>query len=473
MNLSSWKQFGRYVEVNIHNFENQTETIFGNDFEIDFEFYKSIDKTQEDDVGKIKIYGLSERTISSLQDSGGEVTLTCGYGNRHLPLFQAYIVRIYSQIENNTTVTTIDCSANFLNYYHIGSTGNSNYVQGSGKSLHLLLSEILLESGGVTDLKFTTETKLDTTTLKSLIEYTQTVRTDVSFIGTSTELLTEVLATYGLKIADDKHDEQGRLTEVVLMFSDFGIEMAKKNIAQGYPKATITLKKNSFRKPNEKEAALYAEFMEMYEEKAEDKGYVLLNEETGLLSLTPEYKTAKVSAATPLNSNEVETLKSQQSRLDKALKEKERDEKRAEKIRKALEAGKKPPKYKDGDNQKVETLTVIRKYARVKALLNPLVRPQSQVALYDKIASEKDRETSKFEFTDKSLSDENVGDIYMIHRVRHVTYKGNNKRGDWIMDLYCEDTENNLTDEQLREELSKSPETLQEDTEELGEDDFG
>ena len=467
--INNFRQFGRYVEVNIRDFEKKTEVIFGNEFEIEFDFYKTIDKTQEDDVGKVKIYGLSEKTIAGLQDSGGEITLYCGYGT-HLPLFQAYIVRIYSMIENNTTVTVIDCSANFLNYYHIGSTGTNTSPQASGKSLHLILSEILLENMGVTNLKFTTDTPQDSATINSLIEYTQTASAEVSFIGTSTEILTQLLVTYGLQVSDTKEDKDGRLIEVTLMFSELGLELAKKNIAQGYPKATLFKKTDfiakSVRTPTEENAKLFSEFESMFVDDVDSLTYTMLNESTGLLSLTPEYKSAKVSATTPLSSNEIETLKSQQSRADKAQRDKERDEKRAEKIRKAIEAGRKPPKYKDGDSEKVATLTVIRKYARVKALLNPLVRPQSQVALYDRLASEfyNDLEQVTNDSTQR-LGEDSIGrdGIYVIHRVRHVTYKGNNKRGDWIMDLYCEDTENNLTDEQLRRELSKSEETIQDD----------
>ena len=33
--------------------------------------------------------------------------------------------------------------------------------------------------------------------------------------------------------------------------------------------------------------------------------------------------------------------------------------------------------------------------------------------------------------------DDGLSDIY---RVREATYRGNNKRGDFVMDLYCEDS---------------------------------
>ena len=62
--------------------------------------------------------GLTPETIESLQFEGGEVVLRCGYTQSSVDvLFIAYIARLYYDVNNNTTVTTIECSANLLNYY--------------------------------------------------------------------------------------------------------------------------------------------------------------------------------------------------------------------------------------------------------------------------------------------------------------------------------------------------------------------
>ena len=61
-------------------------------------------------------------------------------------------------------------------------------------------------------------------------------------------------------------------------------------------------------------------------------------------------------------------------------------------------------------------------YQRVSALLNPLVRPQSIVAV-------------------EYALDDNDNVLFNTMRVREATYKGNNKNGDWVMDLYCEDSD--------------------------------
>jgi len=63
-------------------------------------------------------------------------------------------------------------------------------------------------------------------------------------------------------------------------------------------------------------------------------------------------------------------------------------------------------------------IEINRRYNKITTLLNPLVKPQSLVFTKDK-----------------------KSDDYLVHRVRHASYKGNNKRSAWTMLLYCEDTE--------------------------------
>ena len=63
-------------------------------------------------------------------------------------------------------------------------------------------------------------------------------------------------------------------------------------------------------------------------------------------------------------------------------------------------------------------IEINRRYNKIVALLNPAVKPQSLV------------------FTKNKYTDDLI-----THRVRHATYTGNNKKGDWLMTLFCEDTE--------------------------------
>ena len=128
-NIDSRYQFGRCAEVHIKDFESQTKLVIGNDFEIEFDFFKTIDETRQASVGTIKIYGLKPSTVNSLQRDGGEVTLMCGYyGTEMTALFTAYISRMYINKTNNTTETTIECSANLFDYYFGLSRDNSFQV---------------------------------------------------------------------------------------------------------------------------------------------------------------------------------------------------------------------------------------------------------------------------------------------------------------------------------------------------------
>jgi hypothetical protein len=103
-------QFGRYVEVEIRDFDSNVKTVIGNEFEIEFEYFKTLDQTKEDDSGTIRIFGLTPERVKSLQVNGGEVRLHCGYINSSIStLFVASIVRLYSNNVENTTVTIIEC----------------------------------------------------------------------------------------------------------------------------------------------------------------------------------------------------------------------------------------------------------------------------------------------------------------------------------------------------------------------------
>ena len=74
-----------------------------------------------------------------------------------------------------------------------------------------------------------------------------------------------------------------------------------------------------------------------------------------------------------------------------------------------------------------------------------MVKPQSLVAVFEStevpeaatiIGSDENKNTRV-----TSNKKETTEGAYGKYRVRNATYKGNNKRGDWIMDLYCEDSD--------------------------------
>ena len=86
------------------------------------------------------------------------------------------------------------------------------------------------------------------------------------------------------------------------------------------------------------------------------------------------------------------------------------------------------------------------------------------VALLDKTANTESRPDFTNSVTESGVYPEaEVEGEYTIYRVRNANYKGNNKKGDWIMDLYCEDTDTNVvTPEEVKAQLARmSPEDVE------------
>ena len=139
------------------------------------------------------------------------------------------------------------------------------------------------------------------------------------------------------------------------------------------------------------------------------KDVYILSRNTGLRKVEEEYKIATAYETVELAANEFQTDKSKNAIAQSNAKRREQDEKDAK--RKA-----------DGKNVKDRvrnnrTIKINRKYAKVTALLNPSVTPQGHVIVSSYI------------------------DGYdSVYRVREATYKGNNRKGDWEMVLYCEDS---------------------------------
>src|SRR5699024_9753980 len=117
------------------------------------------------------------------------------------------------------------------------------------------------------------------------------------------------------------------------------------------------------------------------------------------------------------NPNEEETNSSIEKRNSALSKDKAREIKEAAKKAKALREGKnyKEPKTKE---KKSFGIQVNRRYNRVKAFLNPLIRPQSAVAVIDSEPLNFDRDIAKEDgFSDFFQSD--VIYQYIVYRVRN------------------------------------------------------
>ncbi len=529
-------QFERFAEVEIRDFESNTRTVIGNEFEISFNYFKTIDQTQEDDSGTITIYGLNPDRINLLQAEGGEVRLRCGYvgANNIQTLIIAAIGRLSYEIKDNTTVTTIECSANLLNHYITEgfSTSGGNLPIGE-----LILN--LFKSAGIhkTTVDLGNAKESDYAIIK---EYMLTAKTNFAVVGSLTETIKNLAGQIGFYWYRDKEDPN----TMNIILTDVGISKMLSNINNGYAKIDKTDVSNTG-----------VTFVSTLEANEKSKDITYLSYKTGLISTNKEYKVAHAF----LDQEVVSDTKETPSGLDytdtnpervvsgddnpyvsnnilKQLKLKSNEAIQNGRVRKftaefatlvantfeyktirhfsafndhyhrnspynhpkglafdfslnngslsngakvaqqvrdlaktngykvyvkdeynfpspnstgghihvkvhlnqsgAKEASTQPfnPQALPVNDVKRLSVPINKYYYRSKALLNPRVKPQSLIALPDK-----NGELKYFE------GEPSYPLFYS--RAREVTYVGNNKQGDWIMEIYSEDTLANLLEE--------------------------
>lgn len=404
------RQFLRYAEVEIRDFNSNIKTTLGNEFEIEFEYFKTIDHSKDDDRGTIKIYGLSDDTIKSLQFEGGEVRLYCGYSYTDISLlFIASIVRVYSEVVSNTTVTTIDCNANLLDYYTLIS------VDPETKDLVPLMNYlvILAKQMGADDLSidfgnFSKQAQAD------ILHYFYNVPVKAILFASVKDILNILATNFGIVLKKIR-DKDGR-PKISVTLTGEGLAMILKARKSGYAEVKVSPQILENRR----------EVFKTYAADTSSKEVTYLGRKTGLLSFQKEYKVSKTYF------------------------EQKRDVKNSE--------------VGDWINTETTTSGIVYKYKKsfwkAKALLNPKILPQSLVAISDnkyKVDELRGNEINEELIQDVLSSvggDKNKGDVesFSLTRVRDVSYKGNNKRGEWVMELYCEDgTRDTVTEEEAAE----------------------
>lgn len=386
-------QFGRYATVEIKNFITKELITIPDDFEIDFEFFKTIDEVDNASRGVVKIQGLTPETYRKINSDGGQIKLICGYTNSEIKtLFVADIARMQQRSVQGTTETIIECSANLLSYYYAGgSTSNSEFV-----TLLMILDDYAKRDGA--DKFFFDIDNIDKTLHKPIIDYVaQASFMSPQFFGMNNrQALTEICNSYGLDLTIDHSDEFGKTYTFSLKPPSTAFIMNLIN--SGYQKLDRSKVVNSenfndiFITPNK-----------------QYKDVVILSNTTGFLSGEVEYRIANALETQELASNEDQTERSKQQIMNSDAK------RNAQAIKDAKrKADGKKVKVKVN---KVRTIKVNRKYIKITALLNPNVRPQGHVEVITK-----------------------QSDYNGIFRVREATYKGNNKSGNWNMILFCEDS---------------------------------
>lgn len=386
-------QFGRYATVEIKNFITKELITIPDDFEIDFEFFKTIDEVDNASRGVVKIQGLTPETYRKINSDGGQIKLICGYTNSEIKtLFVADIARMQQRSVQGTTETIIECSANLLSYYYAGgSTSNSEFV-----TLAMILSDYAKRDGADhVDFEIS---NIDKTLHKSIFAYiTEASFHSPQFFGMNNrQVLNDICKSYGLDLSSEHSDEFGKLYTFSLKAS--GASFILNSINDGYQKIDKTT------------SVKYENFNDIFiTPNKQYKDVVILSNTTGFLSGEVEYRIANALETQELASNEDQTERSKQQIMNSDAKRNAQAVKDAKR-----KADGKKVKVKVN---KVRTIKVNRKYIKITALLNPNVRPQGHVEVITK-----------------------QSDYNGIFRVREATYKGNNKSGNWNMILFCEDS---------------------------------
>lgn len=393
MAISKGFQFGRYAEVEIRNYVTGEKTIIPDAFEIDFSFLKSVDEVDNSSVGQIKIYGLTPETYRKIYSKGGEVELRCGYTNSEVKtLFIADILTMSQIGGNSTTETTITCSANVLSHIYGGYLS----IGIREKSLMEFFDEISKQ----TNINIEVNADAVPKELQSqYIEYMTTASFSMDFAGSPREYMGALCDSLGMTVTH-KPNKNGRATNI-LTHTTGGLAEVMNHVNNGYSK--VDRSSEAYKKVKLDEKEFKSIFITPEDN---DSEALVLNKDSGLRSVSMEFKIATALETQELASNEDETQKS----IDKRN---ERDRKLAEKKQKALDAGKtiKPKK------PKINTIKVNRKSLRIVANINPSARPQMNI----------------------KVESDNI-DYNGIFISRQIEFSGNNKQGAWDMNIIAEDT---------------------------------
>lgn len=405
-------QFRREIVIEIRDYKSRVATYITNDFEIEFSIFKTIDHVKEDDMGGIKVYGLTKERIRSFQESGGEVTIYAGYtyGNQEVvPVFWGYISRLWGTIGRNTTILNIECSANMIDHTFSG-TGMS--VGGSGVySFGTYLERVGLDYGYPNVyFDFRSVPKEDLQVVKDFVSGFPFMP---PVIGTSQVMFEALETMFGIVVT--KKTETSGIRGLNIVFTSKTVDVVKDITNKGYNRVDDAVNKN------------IENFKLLYEADVNVNTATVLDRYRGLISSSIEYKVVDARADLELGEHETETLESQGKRAKTLAEWVEKEEE----ARKKAEA--KGKEYTPKDPPKsLSKKKVNRKYNKVTALFNPKVLPQSLVIVYD-----------SFE------------ERYSVYRVRSMQIECNNKSGRWIMNLNCEDSRNIALTPEQEEALRK------------------
>lgn len=399
-------QFGRVIDLDIYNYSTGQKVNIPNDFNISFDFFKTTDETEQASTGVVTIMNLTDETYKKISTKHKcQMVLRAGYQSNYNTIFFADCVSIRKETQGNNVATIINVSANFFEYRTgeaISITQKSEYsVFGLLESIMVALTARNYQADTSTGKTYTHKkvySKIANVSKEdTLAIYTYLLKARIgskfSYCGNLDNLLKQVSETYGLRIMSSG-EKNNVLYTISIKDEWLGIYLDRI--------------KSNYQEVSNDSGDLNIE-TNVNSSLADDTLF-FLNYQTGLLG-TPhiDYKVFTVPENYKGLDSDETTLKSQITILNKNAKQ-------AEKDKKAKEKGK-PIKAR-----KLGTKRVKKTFLSAKALLNPNIRPQSAIQI--------------------DCEDEDISGIY---RVRNITYKGDNQSGDFLVELYLEDTSDSMT----------------------------
>lgn len=419
MSLPENTQFGRQIEVRIKNFETNTLTTFNSGFDIECQFYKTIDEVTEASIGSVTVYNITDETFQKVNLKHCELEFLYGYvyAGGLKRLFLADVVSVDRSTDSKGNIITVfQVSINFRQY---------NFLPLTISQRETSLGKIVFGLSDIYDVGI--DFKLDNIPEEhrdAVAEYVMTARVPrVSYVGNFKKFFDELKRTFGVILHSNEGvngvASNGKKAEVVqgltFMFANNQVPAVINKATKPYQKiSSPDLSKD------------------LFQEDVQDDIVTIFNYETGLLeSPKVEYKIQKVPEDWKFNKGEEQTFESQVRQQNQNIKAAEAASKRAEREKKAKEKGKVLKLQKP---KKKGTISIKRKFLKAKTLINADVRPRSLVQI-------------------ESIIAENNG----VYRVHSVTFTANNTSSSY-MELQLEsvdDTETQLT-EQEEQELQES-----------------
>lgn len=416
-NLPESVQFGRVIEVIVTNFRLNRAVKLGNDFDISFEFTKSLDEVREASTGSVTIKNLSKSTLDLITEKNEcQMQLFCGYNNHVALLFVADIISSTVRQNGTSEEVVFVVSANFFQYKLARTV---SFTSDRGVSIVKIMDAII---DAVKERKVDIGDTSATSYVFDIPNYwtKEDKKAFLDYINTAN-------ITNNYSVNDDLHNVLANFC-TSFGFTVTVLDKVPNMVGEVYVFGFATNFENHYlnksKEPYQKVKSSVGIKTDAIFSARDSKVATTLSYTTGMLG-TPEvtYDIFSVPENWKVDSNsEEKTYESQVAVANKNSKESERYQKYKKTSEKKAEAGKEVKPFK---KRKQGNIKIRKTFINVKALINPNIRPQSIINLV--------------------TEDEEMSGLF---RVRSVKFVGSNFGGEFQMDLRMDDT-NGAHDKEL------------------------